>query len=189
MQSKLKVLLILSLAVLLAQSAFGQANIGFKGIGGKVGFVMPEDPIDNTFGFGAVVDLGTITPAIKIGAIFEYWSKSYCEENAMFSGDWTISEIVIAPMVKYCFPSGSQIKPFVGGGVGFTIGKSNFETSDPFFGNQETSASDSEIGVFFGGGVDYELSPNLLGFVEAKYHIGGADYLGIFAGVTYLLGK
>lgn len=185
----MKVLVVLGLTVFLTHSVFAQAEIGFKGVGGKVGFVMPEDPIDNTFGFGAVVDFGTITPDIKIGAIFEFWSKSYCEESAMFDADWTITEIIIGPMVKYCFPSESQFKPYVGGGLGFTIGKSKFETNDPYFGNQETSSSDSEIGFFFGGGVDYELSPNLLGFVEAKYHLDGADYLGIFVGVTYLLEK
>ncbi len=189
MKKLMKVLIVSSVIVFTATTVFAQADIGFKGIGGKIGFIMPEDPIDNTFGFGAVADLGTLIPDIKIGAIFEYWSKSYCEESAMFNGDWTISEIVIGPMARYIFPSGSQFKPYVGGGVGFSIGKSKFETSDPYFGNQETSSSDSKIGFFFGGGFDYELSPNLLGFLEAKYHLNGVDYLSLFVGFTYLLEK
>jgi len=39
------------------------------------------------------------------------------------------------------------------------------------------------------GGVEKELSPNLKGFAELKYHTGGGNYFAIFAGAVFLLGR
>ena len=72
-----KIGLVSLLVLLMATISFAQADIGFKAVGGKVSFVMPEDPIESTIGLGAVADLGTITDAIHLDAFAEYWGKSY----------------------------------------------------------------------------------------------------------------
>ena len=61
------------MVLFVANLSYGQANIGFKGIGGKVGLVMPEDPIESTFGLGVVANLGTITPDIHLDAFIDFW--------------------------------------------------------------------------------------------------------------------
>lgn len=159
--------------------ASGQADIGFKGIGGRLGFVMPESDIGNTMGMGVQADLGTITKDVHLGALVDYWTKAY--DGA--GGDLT--EIVIAATAKYFFKMDSKFEPYAGGGLGFTYGRSSWESGEI----HEGSASDTDIGFHVVGGVEYPLSPNLKGLAELTYHIDGADYLGIFAGVTYLLAK
>ena len=168
---------------------FAQVDIGFKGVGGHLGFVMPEDPIDNTIGFGIQADLGTITPDIHLAAFIDYWSKSYDAAGGWGSStaEWSFSEIVIGPLAKYYFKMNSQFEPYAGGGLGLAIGKSKWESDDPIYGKQEQSSSDTEICFYFVGGADYKLSPKMVGYAELKYHMDGADYLGIFVGITYQL--
>ena len=42
-------------ALLIPTLSLAEANISLNGVGGRLGFVMPEDPIDNTIGLGFVV--------------------------------------------------------------------------------------------------------------------------------------
>ena len=119
---------IISILVLMtATLSFGQADIGLKAIGGKVGFVMPEDPIDSTIGFGLVADLGTITDAIHLDAFVEYWGKSY--DVGYY--EWSYSHITIGATAKYYFEMDSEFKPYAGGGLGFIIGSSDGKYTGP----------------------------------------------------------
>ncbi len=173
------ILVVLVLAF--ALPTYAQTDIGFKGIGARLGYVMPEDPIDNTIGFGVQADLGTIIPEIHVGALIEYWKKSY----DVGSASWSWSEFVIAPTAKYYFPVQSEFKPYGGGGIGLSIGKWSEKYDYAYLGQQEYSASDTKLGIFFMGGAEYEFNPNVTGFAELKYHMDGADYFGIFVGATY----
>lgn len=174
--------------VLLLSPSFAQSNLGFQGIGAKLGYVMPEGDTENTIAFGLVSDLGTITPLIHLSASLDYWSKSYDV------GHWKTSfrQICIGGTASYFFPVKGEIKPYAGAGLGFSFWKTEADwegPSDPYTEYIETSISETDIGLHFVGGAEKKLSPNLTGFGELKYHIDGADYFGIFAGVTYLLGK
>lgn len=184
----MKKLFVLSLAMImvLAISGFAQMDIGFKGVGAHVGYIMPEDPIDNTIGFGAQADLGTVMPNLGISAILDYWSKSYGEEA---TGKFTFSEMVIGALGKYYFPMNSQLKPYAGAGLGLAFGSSKVEYNDSFFGSYSASSSSTDLALFAVGGAEYPFSPNLNGFAELKYHTNGANYFGIFVGFTYMLGQ
>jgi len=164
MRTLLAGIVFLLFAVTLGSNALAQNDIGFYGIGGKLGFVMPEGDGDNTIALGVISDLGTITPLIHLSASLDYWSVS------------NFRQISIGGTTKYLFPIEGDIKPYAGGGLNLIFWKAD-------------SVSDTDIGIDFVGGVEKELSPNLIGFGEVKYHIDGADYIGLFAGVTYLLGK
>ncbi len=184
---KVVVGLLIALALLTWNNGWSQVDIGFKGVGMRIGYIMPEDPIENTLGFGAQVELGTIMPNLGVSAIVDYWKKSY-DTGGYISSDF--SEIVIGALAKYYFEINSQIKPYAGGGLGFAIGSSSWEYVDPFTQQKNSdSESDTDIGVFFQGGAEYPISPNFNGFAELKYHIGGADYFGIMIGFNYMFGK
>lgn len=184
------ILLTILLIAFLSGSGFAQADIGFKGVGGHLGFVMPEDPIDNTFGFGLQADLGTVTKDIHVGALIDYWSKSY--KVGLSDAEWSWTEIVIGGFAKYYLDLKSPVAPYGGGGLGFVIGRSSgeyeyFNGSTGQIEKRSDSDTDTDFGFFFMVGADYDLSPQLTGFGELKYHMNGVDYLGIYFGVTYKL--
>ena len=189
MRALLRVVVVGAFVLALSKLSFAQTNITLNGVGGHLGYVMPEDPIENTIGFGAQADLGTITESICLAAFLDFWSKSYDAGSMYGEAEWSWTEIVIGASAKYFFPSQSQFKPYAGGGLNFTIGRSKWEYTDYLGHKYEDSDSDTDIGAHIFGGVEYLLSPNLNGYAELKYHTDGADYFGIFAGVTYLLAK
>jgi opacity protein-like surface antigen len=165
------------------------SDIGFYGFGARVGFVMPEDPIDNTFGLGIHADLGTITENLRLGAGVEYWGKSYEASAGVYHlTDWSWSVVTIGSTVKYMFPTQSSVNPYVGGEVGLAIGRWDWEYRGPSFHHKD-SGSDTDIGFGALGGVEFPLSSSLKGIVEAKYHLDGVDYFGVFGGITILLGS
>ena len=184
-----KLVLVVLVVSMMATMAFAQADIGLKAVGGKIGFVMPEDPIDNTIGLGIVADLGTITDAIHLAAFAEYWGKTY---DVGYS-EITFSEITIGATAKYYFDMDSQFKPYAGGGLGFIIGSSSWKYKGPtnewWSGESDGSDSDTDIGFHVCGGAEYELSDTMTGFAEVKYAMDGIDTFIISAGVLYKLGQ
>lgn len=177
-------------------SASAQLNFGLNGIGGKVGFVMPSSGIDNTIGFGAVADLGTLTIGsfgdIALGAHLDYWGKKYSANSYL---DWKWSVISIAALGKYYFPmEGSNFRPYAGVGLGFDISKWKSKYNGPDLGygfntNYNDSASNFDLALHLIGGASMAVSPTLDGFAEVKYTTGGIDYFGIYVGVMYKLSK
>ncbi len=189
----MKRILVIGIMMLFATGAFAQ-GIGFYGIGGRLGFVMPESDIDNTFGFGAQADLGEITEAIKLAAFLDFWSVSYDAPGFYGDAEWKYSTIGIGATAKYFFPMDGNFMPYAGAGVGFNIGSSKWEASytDPWTGqtvSDDSKDSSTDFSFHFVGGGEMELSPELKGMVEVKYVLDGADYFGIWAGVIYMLGQ
>lgn len=183
-----KIALMLVMGALLGSTAlFAQSGIGLYGIGARLGYIMPEDPIESTLGFGAHVDLGTIMPNLTLHGYVDYWSKSYDELDYVES---SFSLLGITAVAKYHFNVAGNIKPYAGGGLGLNIGSAEAKYTGPYsdlVGNSESSSSDSELGLNLVGGAAMELSPTLDGFAEARYNTGGVDYLGLYIGVTYKL--
>lgn len=176
-------------AFCLSTTVLGQVAFGLRGVGGRLGYVMPEDPIENTIGFGAQADLGTITKDLYLAALLEIWSRSYKAEAPPYGkAEWRWTEIVMGASAKYFFKVESEFKPYLGGGLNFTISRSKWEISLLGY-KYEDSESETDIGLHVLGGAKYPLSPELTGFAELIYHLNGADYLGIFVGVTYSLIK
>ena len=180
---------VVTLIVLLTGISFAQSDIGLKAVGGRIGFIMPEDPIDDTIGFGLNTDLGTLMPNLTLHGYLDYWSKSY-ESDLGFGTNWesSFSILGIIALVKYHFEMEGNIKPYAGGGLGLMIGTGKSEYTNPITGaKEEDSSSDSELGIQLVGGAAMPLSPELDGFAELKYNIDGADYFGIYVGVSYKL--
>ncbi len=189
----MKKLLILAM-MLMFSTLFAQSDIGFKGVGGHVGFVMPEDPIDNTFGFGLDADLGPLMPNLRLGLFLDYWSKSYEESIGGVPGyssgsSWevTFSMLNIGANAKYLFPVEGNIQPYAGGALGLGIASASVESKSEF-GDYSDDDSESDISIGFLGGASMPVSPTMAGFLEARYTIvGDGDYLGIFGGILYKL--
>jgi len=184
-----RIALVLSLALLsvLTLATVSTAELGLKGIGGKVGLVMPEGEADNTFGLGVVADLGTITSQLRAEASADYWGDSWGIEPYEYS--W--SAITIGATVKYDFPLGGNITPFAGGGLGFTISRSKWDSpvisAYGLSTGGSTSSSDSDIGFHFLGGIDMPIGSNMKFTAEAKYAMDGADVLWLTGAILVAL--
>jgi opacity protein-like surface antigen len=159
------------------------AQIGLKGLGVQVGYVSPEDPIESTIGFGARVDLGTLSNKnIAVGAMVNYWSKEYDLAGANIS----ISQIAILPYAHFQFSSGGSAVPYVGGGIGFQRGSS--ESTTDVFGTTFTASSSSTGLAYFGaGGVKMNFSNSMSGFAEAAYMMGDINSLNLLVGLMFSL--
>ncbi len=186
-----KLILLLTIVFLASGSLVAQSDIGLYGVGGRVGYVMPEDPIENTLGFGANADLGTIIPDLHLSAFLDYWRKSY-DYNFGFGSDAeaSFSLLGIGAMVKYHFDIQNAITPYAGGGLGLSIGTSKVEFSTPYTGKTSESDSDTELGIHLAGGAMMPVSETMDGFAELRYTIGDdVDYFGIWVGVNYKLAR
>ena len=180
--------------VLLAATlpVMGQVNIGLNGVGAQVGFVMPEDPIDNTIGFGANVDLGTLMPNLHLTGSLDYWKKSYDDNWGSGYGAYdmevSFSVISVAALAKYYFDMGQQFTPYAGGGLGLLFATSKVEVKSSVPGvSGDESDTETELGVHLLGGASMPITPELDGFAELRYTLGDIDYFTILAGVTYAL--
>jgi len=171
-----------ALAVLLnlPSASFGQAVLGFKGIGGKLGLVDPEN-LSATIGFGAFADLGTLVPQLKLEGNLDLWSKSKEAGGAESS----VRDLTFGGTVKYIFPTANpKLSPYAGGGLGLHLVR--VKVKIPFLG--ESSETDTKIGLRFVGGVFVNLAPQIDGMGEFRYWlVEDANALAILAGIVYKL--
>jgi opacity protein-like surface antigen len=191
------VLLVISAA---AGPAVGQSEIGFKGVGGKLGFVSPEN-LDSAFGFDALCDLGTLAPNWHLEGGLDYWSKS--SGNA-YVGDFSFRDLAIGAMTKYYFgQEGSKFRPYAGGGLGVHMLKSTVSNSGGNYDNydnnyygkamvgpagNEDSRSATKIGLDLAGGGRYEASPKVDVLGEIRYRmVSNMSQIAFKAGIVYKL--
>lgn len=176
-----------TVVVMLVVFQAGAQDIGLKGVGARLGYVMPDGEIENTLGFGAQADLGKYNDNISLGAFVDYWGKSYKVPNY----EWSWSVISIAAVAKYEFEASGSIVPFAGAGVGLDIGRSEGKYTGPsnsFFNfDTSVSSSDTDFAIHLLGGGKMEVSPTVDGVALVKYTIGGVDYFGIYVGFIYKL--
>ncbi len=182
-----KMFLIIILISLFTSSNYSQTNIRFTGIGGKIGFIIPENPIDNTFSVSAHADLGSIFERVYVGSVAEFWSKSYNSSalaDDFYDGKW--SEFILAPTFKLKYYAGAKAISYFGGGIGLAF--VSYRNNVVYLNRTiRTTKSEVDAAIFFMGGIEYPFTPLLKGVGELKYHINGANFLGIYVGLTYVL--
>ncbi len=170
--------------ILFAGMSYGAANIGFKGVGAKIGYVVPEGGIGGTIAFGTIMD------NIGLVADVTYWGKTW-GEGEFYS--YKSSSFTIAAIGKYWFkPEGEQLRPYAGAGLGLSLVSWSWEYSGWWNGDEghKESASDTDLAIIVVGGADYAISDAITGFAEFRYTLAGNwDFWGAFVGFVYALGK
>jgi len=148
--------------VLASTTAMAQSDLGMKGIGGAIGYVSPEN-VDGTFSIGALADLGTLAPRLKLESRLDWWSHS---EEA-FGAKASVRDLTIGARTKYMIEvANPRLQPYVGAGLGLHFLSS--EVSIPAQGGfpaMSESASDTKLGFDIGGGAMTAIGPrtNLMG--------------------------
>jgi len=176
-------------------------GFGLWGIGGNLGisFLDVDAPrgsdvdLGSPITFGVHANLGApieSVPEILFYPFFTYWTTS----EDFDGGSWDLSEWGIGMDGRYFFPTDSDIGLF--GTVGLGIyGLSQETTIDeidlgPFGGTVGGTSefSDTGIGFRIGGGARMPLGESLQGDAQLMYKLGDADYFGILAGITWIMG-
>jgi len=151
----MKKLFITMCLVLIGTTAFAQK--GTKAIGLDLSY---GTKIEN-IGIG-VNGQYNFTDAIRGDASFDYFLK----KNGASMWDLNLN-------VHYLFPISTSFKLYPLAGFTYTNWKMDWVLEDEYFGTSEDlgSSTESRFGVNLGGGVQYDLSSNLLIKAEAKYQM------------------
>jgi hypothetical protein len=176
---------LVSLAILCAGSATA-AEIGLKGIEGRLGVVSISDDVGSTFGLNLGADLGKLTPDLRLEAGIDWWSKSWDVGDA----DWSWTNIAFLGNVRYDFAMESSIAPFAFGGVALCYQSWNWKIpgchTSYLVDVCDLDDSSLEFGVDLGVGVDFSKNGSMIPTARAGYNAnGGADYFFIQGGVRF----
>jgi len=151
-------------------------GLGFKGIGGSIGLVDPEDA-SSALNLGFHVDAGQIVRNVHLIPSLQYWSVG--TDVGVYSAD--TKDLAFNTDVNVDFPlQGGRFTPYLGGGVGLHF--LSFDSSVP----NVDSTSDTKFGLNVLGGMRNDVMPNLALFGELRYaFVSDANQLKVLGGFTY----
>ena len=157
-------------------AAQSDAGLGFRGIGGTIGLVDPEDA-SSALGIGLHVDAGQIVHNVHLVPSLQYWSVG--TDVGIYSAD--SKDLSFAADAKVDFPlQGGRMTPYLGGGLGLHF--LSFDSSVP----GAPSTDDTKLGLNVLGGVRNDVMPNLAIFGELRYaFVSDANQLNVLGGFTY----
>lgn len=167
---------VLSPAFAQQTAAKSDAGLGFRGLGGTIGFVDPEDA-SSALLLGLHVDAGQIVRNVHLIPSMQYWSVG--TDVGVYTAD--TSDLAFAADVNVDFPlQGRRITPYLGGGLGV-----NFLSFDSTVPGVE-STDHTKLGLNILGGFRNDIMPNLALFGDVRYSfVSDANQLKILGGFTY----
>ncbi|MEE9270933.1 MAG: outer membrane beta-barrel protein [Candidatus Krumholzibacteria bacterium] len=158
----------LLLCVAAATDTHAGANLGMRGVGGRLSFVNPQD-IDGTIGFDLIADFGTLRPQLALEATLDYWSSE--EDRGSVSND--VRDIALGARLKHTFNvTNARVRPYVAGGLALHFIRT--EVPAMLIGGVPipgTDDSDTKLGLDLAGGVGYKTSPNLFVVGELRFRL------------------
>jgi opacity protein-like surface antigen len=179
------------LCCLAAGPILAQSDLGFKGVGGEIGLVSPQD-VDTTVGFGLFTDLGFVAPRFQLEGFLDYWSQT---EVSTAGSEVSVRDLAFGMRGKYIFPNQNPgLRPFAGFGLGLHFLNAEISIADIDYGGvfipgETFSDSTTRLGLDLGGGVAAALSDKTDFIGEMWYGIvDDFNQLSIKAGILYKLG-
>jgi len=188
--------LVAVVVAMLAMTAFGSAQLAFRGIGGGIGFASfsfsGATSSESMSGFliAAHADLGEFAKDFVLFPDITYATTSKSVEG----GTWKLSDFAINVNAHYNIEMEGTMKPYVGAGLGYNSFSTTVEVPAvviPGFGTVgggSVTGSDSRLGINLLAGVNYKLNDMLTLVVEPRYTIeSDFNNFQIKVGVTYAM--
>lgn len=142
-----------------------------------LGYGMPSgdigDVIDGGIAFGADYDGYKVNDNVMIGGEFIYTGGS----GSVLTVDYDFSVIGITPYVKYTKEvdlGGNKADIYGLFGMGMYFGSTDV-TYPAGYSALDSSASDSDFGFNFGGGIMFPLKDNMKLGADLRYHLMSSD--------------
>lgn len=161
--------------------ASAKSDIGFKGVGPRIGFVDPEGGLDGTIEFGAAFEFGEFAPQLYWDGSASFWStgREYRYFNDNYN--WTLRDLVLRSGVNYHFTEG-EWEPYAGGGLGLHFYSWDYSGS-PSFNN----ANDNKIGIYIDGGIEHEFSADTKGQLQLQFDFAEPDQTALLFNLIFNL--
>lgn len=170
-------LLIFSLFFILSLwSSLSAQNSNVISLGGGItyGFDLEEIGIQ-------VVGTYSLNNNIRVGADFNYWLT---DNESAFGSSFSTTLFEINGNVHYLFYNNDGLIFYAMGSLGLHYASVSIDI--PVYGSE--SASDTELGIGFGAGAEYDLGPVKL-YLEPRLFISGFDQFALSAGFRIPLNR
>jgi outer membrane protein W len=167
MRKTLLALMFISCFMLIFSLSSNSATL--RGGGGKLAYILPDNA-KKTIGIAVFGDIGAFymqMPQLRGEISAEYWGSS--------KDDWTIASIILSGTGKYHFVKDSNVSPFIGGGIAFSISRKEWKSS--------IIENNNDIDPHFVAGIDI-VGKDMKIVSEFKYYIG-SNMTEIAVGLAY----
>ncbi len=160
------------------------AGMSLLSVSPRIDYVSPSD-LDGTIGFGAVADLGSLTPMFGLQVSADYWSSNLSNLDG-----WDLNDFVIGARTRYNLAiDNPAFVPFLTAGLAmhfFSWDIPESITTLPGYSANQYDDSETKLGLDLGGGLQFHNNF----FVEAQYRlVSDVDQLTIGGGFTFNLGN
>ena len=182
----MKRIVIIFAAVLLALSTGTQAFAKSEQMGNAevdaslVWASAPASGFDSTIGLA--IGAGIMLPQIDKNLQGRVDITFLSFDGSFFGTDVTYSRVPVTVSGRYYIPTDQSVKIY--GQAGAELSFDKVETASPFFPGLKASASDVNLGLVGGVGVDVAITPQLSFVADARLHVITDYYLTIQGGVA-----
>ena len=165
--------------------ATAKSDIGFKGIGPRIGYVDPEGGLDGTVEFGVAFEFGEFVRQLHWDGSVSFWSTG--RDYNYYYGDhhdrynWTLRDFVLRSGVNYHFVEGDWV-PYAGGGLGLHFYSWDYSGAPDYH-----NADDSKFGIYIDGGIEHEFSVNWTGQMQLQFDFAEPDQTALLFNLIYRL--
>ena len=144
----------------------------------------PASGFDSTLGI--TVGAGMMLPHIdknlqgRIDISYFKWSASE------FGVDVSYTRIPILASGRYFIPTGdNKMKVYAQGGLELSFDKAEAAVTVPFFGTVKSSASDTNLGLVAGAGLELKINPQMSFVTDIRWHLITDGYFTLQGGLAF----
>ena len=147
--------------------ASASSNIGFKGIGPRIGYVDPEGDLDGTVEFGVAFEFGEFVRQLHWDGSVSFWfagnDNSFNDSHHnYYRYNWK-RDLILRSGVNYHFLEGEWV-PYAGGGLGLHFYSWDYAGAPDWANNDDT-----KFGLYIDGGIEHEFSENWTGQLQLQF--------------------
>ena len=164
----------------------GEVDLGLKGIGINVGYLMVANGFDGCIGFGGEVDFGSLVKPdgdknkimnVRLRADIEYWKAVLPNPEGVTALDTKLSDfsISVGPKLRFQIPD-AKINPFIFAELGMHFTSLTAE---------HTSDSKNLFQFRVGAGAEWLVSEQFIPTLHVRLNVGDTNTFGVFGGVIY----